>query len=552
MMKTSPVTSILGWWSSNGASPVTDEAALQEVLLQLTHPVYILQQKDDYTAASSGSVQLGGEQTTQSPFPVVAYAPPISLAQLGDTGFLNDYGLEYPYIAGAMAHGITSVEMVGEMGQNGMLGFFGAAGLAPNTVDTAITRLSEILGSRPYGCNLIHSPNEPALETSIVELYLRRGVRLVSASAYLGLTLPVVRYRVHGIHRDKAGKIVTPNHVFAKISRVEVASQFFAPPPERFLRELVGSGDITEEQAQLASQIPMAQDITAEADSGGHTDNRPAMALIPTIMALRNQMQEKYHYAQQLRVGAAGGIATPASAAAAFSMGVAYLMTGSVNQACIESGSSNIVRQMLAETQQADVVMAPAADMFEMGVKVQVLKRGTMFAMRGAKLYDLYRSYGNLEEIPLSERNALEEKFFRKPLDVVWEQTRQFFLQRDATQIERAERDPKYKMALVFRSYLGQASHWANRGEPSRKVDYQVWCGPAMGAFNEWVRGTFLERPENRRVVPVALNILYGAAVIHRLNTLRAQGVQFPTKFWNILPLPEGELKQKIFSSYDK
>ncbi len=26
--------------------------------------------------------------------------------------------------------------------------------------------------------------------------------------------------------------------------------------------------------------------------------------------------------------------------------------------------------------------MAPAADMFEMGVKVQVLKRGTLFAMR--------------------------------------------------------------------------------------------------------------------------------------------------------------------------
>ena len=34
-----------------------------------------------------------------------------------------------------------------------------------------------------------------------------------------------------------------------------------------------------------------------------------------------------------------------------------------------------------------------------------------------------------------------------------------------------------------------------------------------MAAFNDWVRGSFLEPPENRRVATVALNILYGAAV---------------------------------------
>ena len=38
--------------------------------------------------------------------------------------------------------------------------------------------------------------------------------------------------------------------------------------------------------------------------------------------------------------------------------------------------------------------MAPAADMFEMGVKLQVLKRGTMFPMRAQKLYELYRAHG--------------------------------------------------------------------------------------------------------------------------------------------------------------
>ena len=71
-------------------------------------------------------------------------------------------------------------------------------------------------------------------------------------------------------------------------------------------------------------------------------------------------------------------------------------------------------------------------------------------------------------------------------------------------------------MALVFRWYLGQSSHWANAGEASRAVDYQVWCGPSMAAFNEWVRGSFLEKPEARTVELVARNILYHASVLAR------------------------------------
>ncbi|MCP4403724.1 MAG: PfaD family polyunsaturated fatty acid/polyketide biosynthesis protein [bacterium] len=539
----------LGWWTANGTPPVTEPGELKQVLSQLKHPVYLLKHKNAYAAAREGQALLGDTQASNGSWPVVAYAPATHLKHLGDPAFLEEYGLDYPYIAGAMAHGITSVEMVEAMGLNGMLGFFGAAGLAPQTVEAAIERLSRSLGERSYGCNLIHSPNDPKLEETIVDLYLRKGVGLISASAYLRLTLPLVRYRLHGIHRDASGRVVTPNHVFAKVSRTEVATHFFSPPPERLLRQLLERGDITEVQAELAAQIPMAQNLTAEADSGGHTDNRPAIALIPTMLALRDRMQAQYGYEQELRVGAAGGIATPTSAAAAFAMGAAYLMTGSVNQACIESGSSDIVRRMLVETQQADVVMAPAADMFEMGVKVQVLKRGTMFAMRGAKLYELYRAYQSIDEIPQVVRQNLEQKFFRNSLETVWEQTRQFFQQRDVIQIERAERDPKHKMALIFRSYLGQASHWANRGDVSRKIDYQIWCGPSMGAFNEWVKGTFLEQPENRRVVTVALNILYGAGIVGRLNTLRMQGVQLPVDFWNITPLPQEDVLTRVQES---
>jgi PfaD family protein len=477
---------------------------------------------------------------------VAGHLPACRLEHLGDARFCAAHRLRYPYMSGAMAGGIGSAEIVEAMGHSGMLGIFGAAGLPPATVEAAIDRLGRTLGPGvAHGFNLIHSPGEPALEEAIAALYLRRGVRLVEASAYLDLTLPVVRYRVHGIQRDGRGRIVAPNRIIAKVSRVEVASKFLAPPPAKFLRALVAAGEITQEQAEWAALIPMAEDLTAEADSGGHTDNQPAIVLLPTMLALRDRMQAQYSYETPLRIGAAGGISTPWAAAAALTMGAAYVVGGSVHQACVESGTSDAVRRMLAHAQQADIAMAPAADMFEMGVKVQVLKRGTMFAMRAAKLFELYRACGGLDQIPAAERAQIEKNLFRAPLESIWEETRAFFADRDPKQLERAAGDPKHKMALVFRWYLGLSSRWAKTGDPARTVDYQIWCGPAMAAFNDWVRGSFLEHPENRRVVTVALNILYGAAVLGRTRNYTAQGLTIPPGLPRLAPLERAELEDR-------
>ena len=539
----------LGWWQANGIAPQTHPQAQREALGRIRQPLFAVLDAGSVALAASGIAQLGAAPPQGAALPILGFVPGIGLENLGDPSFCSEHRIRYPYLAGAMANGIGSVEVVEAMGSAGMLGFFGAAGLSPEVVEAALERITRTLGERPFGVNLIHSPNEPDLEAALVDLYLRRGIRLVEASAYLDLTLPVVRYRVQGIYRDGQGRIRTPNRVVAKVSRVEVAAKFFAPPPERFLGELVGSGALSPEQARLASEIPMAQDLTAEADSGGHTDNRPAITLLPTMLALRDRMQARYGFAQRLRVGAAGGICTPESAAAAFAMGAAFVVGGSIHQACVEAGTSARVRQMLAEAQQADTAMAPAADMFEMGVKVQVLKRGTMFAMRATKLYECYRTYGGLEELPAAERARLEKDLFRAPLEEIWEQTRRYFEQRDPRQNARAEREPKHKMALVFRWYLGQSSRWAKSGEPSRQLDYQIWCGPAMGAFNEWVKGSCLEQPEQRRVVAVALNILYGAAVLARMQMLRQQGVDLGADLPRLEPLQLAALQERLVES---
>jgi len=477
---------------------------------------------------------------SQDEFPA-GHVPSLLPEQLGDHEFCREIGIRYPYIGGSMAKGISSVAMVEALGQAGMLGFFGAAGLAFTEVEAAVDRLAK--ADFPCGFNLIHSPHEPDLEAALAELYIRKNVQLVEASAFLDLTLPLVRYRTHGIHRAANGEIVAPNRIIAKVSREELAEKFLSPPPEKLLRQLLDEGAINAEQAELAARIPMAQEITAEADSGGHTDNRPAMALFPTIASLAARMEQKFGYDARLRVGLAGGIGTPAAAAAAFAMGAAYILTGTVNQACVESGTSDAVRKMLAETRQADVAMAPAADMFEMGVTVQVLKRGTMFPMRAAKLYDLYRTHDGLDSLPLAERDKLEKTFFRAKIADIWRETRDYFLKRDPRQVERADNDPKHRMALVFRWYLGQAAHWAKDGDSSRAMDYQVWCGPAMGAFNEWAAGSFLEAHEERRVATVARNILFGAAVMARANMLRYQNIQLPAEF-TVKPLEDTQIKE--------
>ncbi len=528
---------VRGWWIAGDSGTDLSNESRPNIVSDLNTPVYIVEQKRKQVFTNKGSVQIGTKTRPGSALELIAYAPEIKPAQLGESSFCSDHGIRLPYMTGAMANGIASVDLVEAIANAGLLGSFGAAGQMVDQIEKAIVTLKTRLGDKPFCSNLIHSPNEKGQEQAVVDIYIRHGLQLVEASAYMALTLPVVRYRLHGIHRDSQGNIITPNNIIAKASRIEVAERWFSPAPEKFIKKLLEAGEISEEQAALAAAVPMAQDLTVEADSGGHTDNRPAITLIPTIIALRDRLQKKYDYKMTLRVGAAGGIATPASAAAAFSMGAAYIVTGTVNQACVESGSSDLVRQMLADARQADVAMAPAVDMFEMGVKLQVLKRGTMFAMRGNKLYELYRAYERIEDIPQKELESVEKSIFKASAEEIWQNTRSFFLERDPEQVQKAETDAKHKMALMFRWYLGLSSRWANAGEADRQVDYQVWCGPAMGAFNEWVKDTILDEPANRTVVSVALNIMYGAALVTRINLLCQQGAMISSEDINVAPM---------------
>jgi PfaD family protein len=534
-----------------GTHPVQiGKEAFCDALSRLHRPLILVEADGDVGVARGGRLILESDTASATDdergcHRLFAFAPKLLPDDLGSRTFKETHGLRYAYVMGAMANGITSVEMVREAGKAGMIGFFGAAGLSIPEIEAAVDRLSG--RGFPFGVNLIHSPYEPELEAATVALYLERGVHLISASAFLDMTLPLVRYRLSGIGRGPDGAVVCPNRVVAKLSRQEVARKFLSPAPEKFLRALVDSGALTQEQALLAESVPMADDVTAEADSGGHTDNRPAITLLPTILNLRDECCRRHRYRRRPCVGLAGGIATPDAAAAAFAMGADFVLTGTVNQACQEAGTSDVVRRMLAEAQQADVAMAPAADMFEMGVKVQVLKRGTMFPQKAARLYELFRSVSSLEALSEADRQMLERSYFHCTLEEEWEKTCRFFQQRDPLQIQKGQQDPRHRMALVFRSYLGRSSAWANAGEPSRQIDYQIWCGPAIGAFNQWCAGSFLEKPENRKVVTVAMNLMAGACTATRAAWIRSQGVGVPQEGARFAPVPLQRLMARLY-----
>ena len=512
-----------------------EEGEIRNKLLRLDQHCYVVQNEKAVGVCLAEDVK---NSTAGTSMFLLAHALPLQVAQLGDPEFMRIYGLNMSYMTGAMANGIASEELVIASGKVGLLSSFGAAGLVPSRIEEAINKIQQALPNGPYVFNLIHSPSEDAIERGAVDLFLKYGVATVEASAFLDLTPNIVRYRVAGLRLNAQNQVEIGNRVIAKISRTEVASKFMAPAPATILQKLLAEGKITEEQAQLAANIPMADDITVEADSGGHTDNRPLVSLLPVILVLRDQFQAKYGYAQPIRVGAAGSIGTPASALAAFMMGAAYVLTGSVNQSCVEAAASAHSKILLAQAEMADVTMAPAADMFEMGVELQVLKRGTMFPMRAKKLYELYKNYESIEEIPQQERQKLEKQVFRNSLDEIWRQTEEHFNARDPHQIERAKDHPKRKMALIFRWYLGLSSRWSNTGEKGRETDYQIWCGPAMGAFNYWVKGSYLEEVSNRKTVEVAWHIMTGAAYLYRLRLLQIQGVWLPPACGEYAPQP--------------
>ncbi|GAA4670320.1 hypothetical protein GCM10023347_25130 [Streptomyces chumphonensis] len=431
---------------------------------------------------------------------------------LGSSAFRADHGARYAYVAGSMYKAVASEDMVVRMGRAGLLSYFGTGGLRTGQIVSAIERFARELGDRPYGLNLLASHENPAKEDEQVRLFLRHGVRRVEAASFIRPTPALVHYRLSGLHRGRDGSVRAPHRVLAKISRPEVAQWFLEPAPRALVDALLAEGRVTQEEAALAERIPLADDVCAEADSGGHTDQRQLVVLLPDTVRQRDRVARDFPAAAGVRVGAAGGLGVPEAVAAAFVLGADFVLTGSINQCTAECGTSERVKDMLQTAEAHDMAVVPAGDMLETGARAQVLRRGLFYPARANRLYELYQRHGSLEELDERTARQLQRRYFRRSFDEVWDETRAYYEKANPAALDLAERDPKHKMLLVFKAYFVQSIRLAMSGSAEHQVDYQINCGPALGALNAHLRGTAWEHWRDRHVDELGEMLMRGAA----------------------------------------
>ena len=69
-------------------------------------------------------------------------------------------------------------------------------------------------------------------------------------------------------------------------------------------------------------------------------------------------------------------------------------------------------------------------------------------------------------------------------------------------------KNPRVRMAMIFKWYFAWTTRLAMEGSSESRVDYQIHCGPALGAFNQWVAGSDQEDWHNRRVDRINVRLL--------------------------------------------
>lgn len=429
------------------------------------------------------------------------------IKSLGSQEFKKTYNLDYPYYTGGMYRGISSARLVIKMGKAKMLSFLGTYRMGLNKVEKALDTIQEGLNDgEPYGCNISYSFFDPVETEVLLELCISRGVKVIEISGFLQLTPALVKYRLKGIHTNGKGVVIHPRRIIAKIRNPETADLFLSPPHESLVKKLIDEGQLTPEEGAVRAKIPMADDLCILPDSGWRTDGGSMISLFPIIQSKRDEFERKYKYKKHIHAGIAGGIGSPQAVGIAFLLGADFISTGSINQCTIESELSDDAKILLQNAGVRDTEYIPDFELFEMGVKSQVLKKGVFFPARANAIFNLYKQYNSLDEFNREVRIKLETKYFKNNFDEIFKQVKILF---PSDKIKKAEKKSKYRMLLTFKWYLDYTARLPITLENKDRMNYQIQCGPALGALNSFLKGTDREPWYNRNVDELALILLH-------------------------------------------
>ena len=303
----------------------------------------------------------------------------------------------------------------------------------------------------------------------------------------MSLTPAIVRYAYHGVHVDADGRRAAPQHGV----RQDLASR--GGPP---LHAPGAGGDARRPRRQGPADRRRSAARRRCCPSPRTSPSRATAAATPTTARSDRCSRRSWRCAttpsrrtatqRPIRVGAAGGLGTPQAVAAAFALGAAYVLTG--------IGQPGVRRVRAVGRGQADARRGRHRRRDD-GAGRRHVRDGRQAAgaqarhdVRGRGRASCTTCTGRIRRSRRSRRPSATSSRRRssaRPSTRAGKRRARSGPNAIPEQVAEAERDPRHKMALVFRWYLGLSSRWAIDGTRGR-ADSTT----RSGAGRRWGRST--------------------------------------------------------------
>lgn len=254
-------------------------------------------------------------------------------------------GINYPIFQAGMAGGITTVELIAEASNNGILGNLGAGYMAPEMVDQDLKKIKQ-LTNNPFGVNLFVPDTFSYSEEALTKM------QSILAS----------KYQVQEHVTIKDYKAIFEQQVDVVLqNKVSVCSFTFGMPDSAVITELKKNGTVvigTATTVNEAVQLEVAgvdMVVAQGSEAGGHRGTFPTTtneALIGT-MSLVPQIVDN----TSIPVIAAGGIMDGRGIVAAYALGATGVQLGTVFLTCKESGAHPIYKASILEKNEDDTTL---------------------------------------------------------------------------------------------------------------------------------------------------------------------------------------------------
>lgn len=425
---------------------------------------------------------------------------------LGSRSFKEEYETSYAYVVGGIRDGISSVTMMKSLEKGNILGFLGTKGLSLQETQQIIESALREVKQDKLGVHITCDVLQPEYSDEKLQLIIKYNINRLQISGFQKPTEKLYEYRIHNIRQRENAS----DKLLVCVNNRKATEEFMKPIPKYFIQMQMQLGNIDSKEAEFLSKIPLCDDICIENDGLGVNH----FGWISSFKKLNHDMSESYGMKKRVRIGICGNIGNPQMLAVAFFSGADFVMTSTINQCTLEADTSERVKELLQEAKENDFLFAPTDNLFEFGEKKSILKKGTLYAVRAQKVYDIYLKYSSLEEIP-DEQEELLEYYFGISLEQMYQSIVRRVSNREKILIGE---QPKYKLGVVLKEYLQLCFIQVKIGEKDWEINYGIEVGSELADMNRWLEGTDLETWKQRKVTIIAKRMMDEGADLLKKN----------------------------------